>query len=141
MGARRKGRIIAFQSLYRHDLSGAGVEELMDFSWLDEDRKTRVPEEAISFARLLIRGTLEKKAEVDDAIRNQLENWDFSRIGRVDLAILRVSTYCLLHQPDIPPKVTIDEAIDIAKDYGSDDSYRFVNGVLDGLRKRAEITI
>jgi transcription antitermination protein NusB len=138
MGARRKGRIIAFQSLYRHDLSGADVHELMDFSWLDEDRKSKVPEEAADFARLLIQGTIEKKAEVDDAIRRQLENWDFSRIGRVDLAILRVSAYCLLHQPDIPPKVTIDEAIDIAKDYGSDDSYRFVNGVLDGLRKRTE---
>jgi transcription antitermination protein NusB len=137
MGSRRKGRIIAFQSLYRHDLSGADLEELMDFSWLDEDRKSRIPEEAVAFARLLIQGTVEKMAEVDQAIRDQLENWDFSRVGRVDLAILRVSAYCLLHQPDIPPKVTIDEAIDIAKDYGSDDSYRFINGVLDGLRKKA----
>jgi N utilization substance protein B len=136
MGARRKGRIIAFQSLYRYDLSGASLEELLDFSWLDGERPERVPPETALFARLLIQGSLENLAEIDDVISAQLENWDFSRLNRVDLALLRMSVYCLLHQPEIPASVTIDEAVDISKTYGTPDSYRFVNGVLDGVRKK-----
>jgi N utilization substance protein B len=135
MGARRKARIIAFQSLYRHDISGAGVSELLDFSWLDADRRSKTPEETLVFARLLIQGTLERLLEVDAVIKKHLENWDFSRLSRVDLALLRVSVYCLMFQKDIPPTVTIDEAVDISKNFGTEDSYRFVNGVLDGVRK------
>ncbi len=135
MGARRRGRIIAFQSLYRYDLSGASLEELLDYSWLDEEKLLKAPAETIVFSRLLISGTLEKLKEIDAAIKKQLENWDFSRLSRVDLAILRISAYCLLFQADIPASVTIDEAVDISKTYGTVDSYRFVNGVLDGIRK------
>jgi N utilization substance protein B len=136
MGARRKGRIIAFQSLYRYDLSGATLEELLDFSWLDGERSERLPPETALFARLLIQGSLENLPQIDDVIRAQLENWDFTRLNRVDLALLRMSVYCLLHQPEIPASVTIDEAVDISKTYGTPDSYRFVNGVLDGVRKK-----
>jgi N utilization substance protein B len=136
MGARRKARIIAFQSLYRHDLSGAGVDELMDFSWMDGEKPDRSDAGAMDFARLLIRGALENLPRIDETIRGQLENWDFSRLNKVDLAILRLSVYCLLYQADIPPTVTIDEAVDISKSYGTSDSYRFVNGVLDGVRKK-----
>jgi N utilization substance protein B len=136
MGARRKGRIIAFQSLYRWDLSGAPVEELLDFSWMDGERSEKAADDTLLFARLLIQGALENVAEIDATIKEQLENWDFSRLNRVDLALLRMSVYCLLHQQDIPPTVTIDEAVDIAKTYGTADSYRFINGVLDGVRKK-----
>ena len=136
MGARRKGRIIAFQSLYRYDLSGASLVELLDFSWMDGERAEKIQPEAIDFARLLIQGSLENLAEIDGIITGQLENWDFQRLNRVDLALLRLSVYCLLHQRDIPPTVTIDEAVDISKTYGTADSYRFVNGVLDGVRKK-----
>jgi N utilization substance protein B len=140
MGARRKGRIIAFQSLYRFDLSGASLGELLDFSWMDGERAEKTQPEAIAFARLLIQGALENLPEIDGIIRGQLENWDFQRLNRVDLALLRLSVYCLLHQRDIPPTVTIDEAVDISKTYGTADSYRFVNGVLDGVRKKLSLT-
>ena len=136
MGARRKARIIAFQSLYRFDLTAAPVDELLEFSWMDSDKFSNLKNETILFARLLITGTIDNQTEIDAAIQNQLEHWDFSRLSRVDLAILRISAYCLLMQREIPASVTIDEAIDIAKQFGSDDSYRFVNGVLDGIRKR-----
>ncbi len=135
MGARRKGRIIAFQSLYRAEVAGAGLEELFDFSWLDGEKQGATDEETILFARLLIQGTMESLPRIDEAIRAQLENWDFSRLNKVDLSILRMSVYCLLFQPDIPPTVTIDEAVDISKSFGTEDSYRFVNGVLDAVRK------
>lgn len=136
MGARRKGRIIAFQSLYRYDLSGADLEELLDFSWREGEKKDTTPPETLLFARLLIQGALENLPRIDAIIKEQLENWDFSRLNKVDLALLRMSVYCLLYQRDIPPTVTIDEAVDISKTYGTADSYRFVNGVLDGVRKK-----
>lgn len=93
-------------------------------------------DEAIAFARLLIAGTLERLGDIDRSISDQLENWDFNRLARVDCAILRISVYCLRYQQDIPASVTIDEAIQIAKEYGSDDSYKFVNGVLDAIAKK-----
>ena len=78
---------------------------------------------------------LENIRSLDDQIRLHLKKWSFERLSRVDLAILRTSTYALLYQKDIPFSVTIDEAVEIAKKFGSPESYRFVNGVLDGIRK------
>ncbi len=134
MGVRRAGRVIALQTLYRYEITREALPDLLDFSWLDEPQG--VPAESLDFARLLIAGTVERLAEVDEAIRRQLEHWDFSRLARVDLAILRISAYSLLFLEDVPASVTIDEAIDIAREFGTDDSYRFVNGVLDGILKR-----
>ncbi len=136
MGARRRARIIAFQTLYRYDFSGEPLKELLDYSWLDTERFDRLNSETVDFASLLVTGTVQNLEAVDVAIKNQVEHWDFSRLSRVDLALLRISVYCLLFQPGIPDTVTIDEAVDIAKEFGSEDSYRFVNGVLDGIRKR-----
>jgi len=138
MGSRRKGRIIAFQALYGWELNRVPAEELILFPWLDEERRARIDEETLGFAKLIVAGTLENLQRIDDSIKQQLENWDFSRLARVDLAILRMSVYSLIFQQDIPASVTIDEAVDIVKEFGSDDSYRFINGVLDGIRKARE---
>jgi len=135
MGSRRQGRIIAFQALFGWDINHVPVEELLRFPWLDEEHWQRVDEETTTFARLIVAGTLENLEAIDAAIKAHLENWDFARLARVDLAILRMSVYSLFYQKDIPPSVTIDEAIDIVKEFGSDDSYRFINGVLDGIRR------
>ncbi len=135
MASRRKARILAFQALYAWDASGTAVPDLLSFSWLEPERFAGIEEEHRVFARLLIAGTVENIAEVDAAIKAQLQNWSFERLKRVDLAILRIGAYSLLFQRDIPIQITIDEAIEIAKEYGSDDSYRFINGVLDGIRK------
>lgn len=78
MGARRKGRIIAFQSLYRYDLSGAAVEDLLDFSWLDGEKTQKLGSETVTFAHLLIHGAIENLAQIDTVISGQLENWDFT---------------------------------------------------------------
>jgi transcription antitermination protein NusB len=136
MGNRRAGRVIAFQSLYRYEFTHEAVTGLLDFSWRDSlPAREDVAAESLDFARLLIAGTVEKIAEVDEAIRRQLEHWDFDRLTRADLAVLRISVYALLFLRDVPASVTIDEAIDIAREFGTDDSYRFVNGVLDGILK------
>ena len=132
MGSRRKARIIAMQSLYSWDVSDLNREQLLDFEWVDR-REGR--EETFAFARLIIAGVLEHIDEVNAAIEDHLEHWDIARLSRVDLAILRMATYSLLFQQDVPASVTIDEAIAIAKEYGTDESYKFVNGVLDAIRR------
>lgn len=131
MGTRRQARIAAFQALYAWEESRPELDELLKFEWMEgnPDEKTVV------FASLLVGGTIENLESIDEYIRRHLKNWSFERLSRVDLAILRTSTYALLYQKDIPSSVTIDEAVEIAKKYGSPESYRFVNGVLDGIRK------
>ena len=135
MGSRRKGRILAFQALFSYDSNPLTYEDLLDFPWLDEEMREKYDEQTLAFARFILSGTLEHLDEVDASIDTHLEHWDLKRIGKVDLAILRMSVYALSFQPDIPATVTIDEAVDIAKVYGSDESYRFINGVLDGILK------
>jgi N utilization substance protein B len=143
MGLRRKGRVIAFQALYYWDVTHPPLQDLLRFEWLDEpeDRTgtAETEDEARVFARLIVAGSLQNMDAVDEAIRRQLEHWDFSRLSWVDRAILRMSTYELLYQPEIPASVTIDEAIGIAKQFGADESFRFINGVLDAVkRERSE---
>ena len=133
MGMRRHARIAAFQALYAWEESHPGREELLGFGWLDRD----LDEPTRAFAALLTAGTLDNVEEVDGLIREHLKKWSFERLTKVDLAILRTSAYALVHQRDIPSSVTIDEAVEIAKKFGSPESYRFVNGVLDGIRKAA----
>jgi len=136
MGSRRKARILALQALFSWDYTAKSGAELGRFEWLDEERLASFEDDTLMFARLIVQGTLENIEEIDTKITEQLEHWDFSRLARVDLAILRFSIYALVYQKEIPSSVTIDEAIDIAKHYGSGDSYRFINGVLDGIRKQ-----
>jgi N utilization substance protein B len=138
MGARRKGRILAFQALYAWGAAGsryrqAALGDLLEFPWLDEDAKKKLGESA-DFSRLLVQGTVEKITQVDGMIKRHLKNWDFSRLNLVDLALLRISVYTLMFQ-DTPPSVVIDEAVCISREFGTDDSYRFINGVLDGVRQ------
>jgi N utilization substance protein B len=134
LGSRRSARILALQALYQIDISGINAEEVLSFDWLDKSFDIST----IEFARQLVRGTVHEWDEIDRCIRRQLENWDLVRVSYVDRAILRFSTYSLFYQDDVPDTVIINEAIDIAKIFGTDDSYRFVNGVLDGIRKEKE---
>ena len=131
MGSRRSARIIALQALYQIDICEKSVDEVLGFDWLEKDADIQT----LDFARMLIEGSMQYKEIIDSAIVKQLEHWDLDRLSFVDRAILRFSTYSLYYQEDVPDTVVINEAIDLAKQFGSDDSYRFVNGVLDGIRK------
>lgn len=133
--ARRKGRILAFQALFSYDVGNINEESLLDFSWVDEAVLERMGEDGRLFARLLVSGTIEHLEEIDENIKAHLSNWNFDRLNKVDLAILRMSTYSLMFQKDMHPSIVIDEAVDISKEYGSDESYKFVNAVLDGIHK------
>ncbi len=140
MASRRKGRILAFQALYAWDVSRRSLSELLDFGWIEEDKRERLGEDGIAFPRLIIAGTVEHILEIDIYIKENLTNWDFDRLNKVDLAILRMSVYSLLYQKDLHPSIVIDEAIDISKEFGSDESFRFINAVLDSIRKQLKDT-
>lgn len=135
MSSRRKGRILAFQALYSWEVSKIPAGDLADFPWLDVEKRAAIDEATATFSRILVHGTIENISEIDALIKAHLKNWDFSRLNRVDLAVLRMSTYALKYQDDISPSIVIDEAIDISREYGTDESFRFVNGVLDSIRK------
>jgi N utilization substance protein B len=135
MASRRKGRILAFQALYFWESSNhAPVEELTGFTWLEEEKRVCLDEDIAAFSRALISGAIENIDDIDSMIKKHLDNWDISRLNRVDLAILRISAYTLMYQDDIAPSIVIDEAIGICREFGTDDSYKFVNGVLDSIR-------
>jgi len=128
--SRRKGRRLAVQALYSWDVGNVPVSELVRFSWIDT-----TDEDDLSFPRLLVQGAVQERETVDTLISGQLEHWDIDRLARVDLAILRIGVYSLRFQPDIPAHVTIDEAVELAKEMSTDEAFRFINGVLDGVRK------
>ena len=135
MSSRRKGRILAFQALYCWESNRIPIDELMSFSWLESEKRASLDEDIAVFSRSLIAGTVENIKAVDGMIKTHLQNWDISRLNRVDLALLRMSAYTLMFQDTISPSIVIDEAIGISKEFGTDESYRFINGVLDSIRR------
>ena len=132
MGARRKARELALQMLYQHDLSGNVPDAIVDtFEDLQKSKaNTR------EFAVRIFRGTVEHLGEIDEMITAQADNWRLSRMAVVDRNIIRMSIYEFLHENDTPKLVIIDEAIEIAKKFGTQKSSQFINGILDGILKR-----
>jgi len=127
MGMRRKGRELALQALYQLDLSGDEPASALPMFW----EHCEAPTDAMTFGQNLVSGVLEERAYIDELISASSDNWRLGRLSHVDRNILRVATYELLRRPDVPTTVAIDEAIEIAKRFGSDESPTFVNGVLD----------
>lgn len=137
--SRRKSRIIAFQSIYSWDVNNIPLEELLTFSWLNKDsensNKNNINDETL-FASIIVKGTIDNISQIDELIDSHLSaNWSKDRINKVTLAILRTSIYELKFQSGSNPKIVIDEAINIAKEYGADDSFKFINAVLDKIGK------
>jgi transcription antitermination protein NusB len=128
---RRDGRVAAMQFLYAWSLNTP--RQLADDLRLFFDNLSK-PREHYAFGEELIHGTLEHIGEIDAHIKALAHNWDFDRIARIDLAILRVAIFEMLHRKDIPPVVSINEAIDLSKQFSTADSKRFINGILDRLK-------
>ncbi len=129
MGTRRKAREIALQVLFQLDVSQVDVYEGIDLFWDNFD----APESAKDFSTHLIVGTMDNLDDIDDLIKSCSENWSLDRMSKVDRNILRLAVYELVFCRDIPPKVALNEAIDLGKEYGSENSGSFINGILDAL--------
>jgi N utilization substance protein B len=132
MGARRKARELALQMLYQHDLSGNEPETII----LTFDELQKSKPNTREFATKIFRGTVENLSKIDEMIQQQADNWRLTRMAVVDRNIIRMSVYEFLHEDDTPKLVIIDEAIEIAKKFGTQKSGQFINGILDGILKR-----
>ena len=155
MGKRREARERAVQFLFQHEMNPPeNLEEALEQFWQSQ-RAAAIAEEkgaatwgqAVElppptaeeaamrvFADPLIRGTLEHRSEADEIITRHAKNWELHRMAAVDRNILRLAIFEMLHRDDIPPVVSINEAVDIAKKFSTEDSGKFVNGILDKVK-------
>ncbi len=135
MGLRHAGRELALKALYQIDMRGevSNDDLALFFDAFPADDRIRV------FALQLVDGVRRDTAVIDQHLAAALEHWSIGRLSRVDHNILRLALYELIHMHDIPARVTIDEAIELAKTYGDSASSRFVNGVLDEVAGRLKL--
>ncbi|HDR7769323.1 TPA: N utilization substance protein NusB [Bacillus paranthracis] len=125
---RRTARERAMQALYQMDITGELEPKVAVENTLDEGEETN------EFLESLVVGFVENKEVIDEAIRQNLKNWKLERISIVDRSILRVAVYEMKYMEEIPHNVTINEAIEIAKTFGDEESRRFINGVLSNIK-------
>ncbi len=130
MSQRRRSRGFALQVLYQLEINKQDVQET-----LTQFQKTYLPKgESDEFLERLVYGVLEHRKEIDRLIKQYSKNWRLDRMSLIDRNILRLAIFELMHCEDIPPKVTLNEAIELGKRFGSEDSGRFVNGILDRIQ-------
>ena len=130
---RRECRAAAFQYLYAWSVNkptSLNEDLRLFFEHMDH------PRDHYAFGEELIHGTIEHVEELDSHIKALAHNWEFERVAKIDLAILRLAMFEMLHRKDIPPVVSINEAIDLSKLYSSVDAKRFINGVLDRMKDK-----
>ncbi len=135
MGHRRKAREYALQGLYMFDINGGGKDEILSLEWVEGEIKPK----AKDFAIELIDGTIKDLTRVDELLVKHLKNWKIERLDAIDRAILRMSIFSLLHVSDVPYTVTINEAIELGKTFGSDNSGHFINGILDAVKNSGSL--
>lgn len=132
MGDRRQARELALQALYYFDVDKGSPDELL--SLFCSNFEDRIDESIRPFFLDLVRGVTQARAEVDDLMNRSSSNWKVSRMPIVDRNIMRMAIFEMLKQPDIPPSVSINEAVEIGKRFGTRGSGAFINGVLDKIR-------
>jgi N utilization substance protein B len=132
MGHRRKGRESALQILFQLEFSPNNYEEIIEEYW----KEKKVNEKTKNYANWLVQGVISLKEKIDNIIKESSKNWRLSRMAIVDRNIIRIAVFELLSEHDVPHAVIINEAIEIAKKYGSEESGQFVNGILDTIRKK-----
>lgn len=138
MGKRRKAREYALQILFQINLGTDDFsDEILDEFWATNDASDDIKE----YTNSLVKGTIENLARIDKIISDSAENWSLNRMASVDRNILRFAVYELIYRPDIPSNVAINEAIEIGKKYGTEDSGPFINGILDRVAKEARKNI
>jgi N utilization substance protein B len=130
MGNRRKARVLALQIIYQHDIGSRTLDDILRSFW---ESQGLPPAEVRTFAEDLAAGVRDHLEEIDALTGEYSSHWDLERMAAVDRNILRLAVYELIYRDDIPPKVTINEFVEIAKKFSTEDSGAFVNGVLDRI--------
>lgn len=133
---RRQAREWTVQFLFQTEFNPGDLEPALDLFWNDEEKKPSDRDR--TYVNEVVHGVIEKQREIDRTISKYTDNWDVDRLGVLDRIVLRVATFEMLFRGDIPPVVSINEAVEIAKAYSGKDSGRFVNGVLDRIQKELD---
>jgi N utilization substance protein B len=128
---RRDGRVAALQFLFAWSINSPTNLAQDLFTFFEGQEK---PREHYAFGEELINGVIQNIADIDARIKGLAHNWEFDRIAKIDLAILRLAMYEMIYRKDIPPVVSINEAIDLSKQFSNADAKRFINGILDRLK-------
>lgn len=129
---RRRAREYVLQMLFQYEFTHHAVKELIDEFW----KREKVDKSVMDFANELFKGTIKNIEKIDGIIKNAAEHWILERMASVDRNILRFSCYEILYREDIPPLVSINEALEIAKKYSASESASFINGILDKIAKK-----
>jgi len=132
MGFRRKARQIALQGLYIQELRQVGADDLKKLDWIEDE----VTEDEENFFQSLITGVIGNQDSIDIIIEKYSRNWKLERMTIIDKLLLRIAIYELLYLDDIPSAVTIDEAIELGKEFSGDHAGQFLNGILDAVNKK-----
>jgi transcription antitermination protein NusB len=120
--------------LFQMDVAGGPPEDVLRQFWSDQD----APQDLRRFADDLVRGVARERLFLDNVVAGSAENWRIERMAVVDRNVLRIAVYEMVFDPEVPPVVAIDEAIEVARKFGSEESGAFINGILDAVRKRIE---
>jgi N utilization substance protein B len=132
---RHRSREAALQMLYAWEVGRVDLEDLAEAFWSEHGAALGLSVRCRAFADRLARGTVAHVGTIDPLIADRAEHWRLSRLALIDRLILRVAVYELQYEPDTPPAVVIDEALELARTFSGEEAVRFVNGVLDGIRK------
>ncbi len=125
--SRKKARDNAFKCIYELEFDkNENLEKILKYCYDENENK---PDE-IEYIEMVVRGVKENLAEIDEIILSKLKNWSIDRIAKIDLAVLRLAIYEIIYMSEIPEKVSANEAVELAKTYGNNDSRNFVNGVI-----------
>jgi len=135
MGPRRKAREYALQMLFQWDITHDDIDQVIASFFQNQPEESA---DVADFARRLVMGTVEHVERIDELIRRHAEHWRLDRMATVDRNLLRLAVYEFLHSKDIPKTVVINEAIEIARRFSSQESPQFINGVLDSIKKQLE---
>jgi N utilization substance protein B len=137
--SRHRARETAIQMLYQWEVGRATMVEVMQTFWLQDDLETgELPEELRDFATSLASGVVDNVAQLDPIISDAAEHWRLERMNVLDRLILRLAVYELLYETETPGRVIINEALELARTFSNDDAVRFVNGILDAIRRKLE---
>lgn len=136
--SRHRGRETALQMLYHWEVGRASMPEVVQTFWLHDQTTTGVSADLRAFAERLAAGVTESVGSLDPVIAEAAEHWRLERMNVMDRLILRLAVYEFFHEQETPSRVIINEALELARTFSGDDSVRFINGVLDAIRRRLQ---
>ncbi|PZE22050.1 transcription antitermination factor NusB [Paenibacillus xerothermodurans] len=141
---RRLARELALQSLYQMEMNGVdatdAITHVVEEAQTDDEGQLKQSKDVIEpeDVRALVQGTINNKDRIDQLLLDYLKGWQMDRLSRVDREVLRLAAYEMVYREDVPPKVVVNEAIELAKHFGTEESGKFVNGVLGKMIKEIE---